>query len=170
MNVVDTLIIEFGQAVAASGGSISAEWDDTVHLDSDGNVMPSVPGDELFLLVHAAAGIEIVSVGSTLGTVTELGVVGRSREDLLSWGDAEDLQSLSYEPRSAPVFYWYGRQGLDLTRNGRDIAIAREFPCLAGVTYGVEFQRFRIATPSFELAAEETFPLRAYIYYREVSS
>ncbi len=171
MNVVDTLIVNFGEAVATASGSIIAEWDDSLNLDAGGEVKTQfVPGDEIFLLVHHDADVSIVDVKPTAGSLSNLGNIQLQRIQEIGWGNIDDEQQLTYNPTGNLAFAWKGRVGLAPVKNGKAVTLGSSFPCLALVSYGVDFTRYRLQTPIMTLAKDETFPLRVYIYYQETGA
>lgn len=168
--VVGTLVVRFGEAGRSASGNVVAEWDDTLNLDASGQVKSRyIPGDEVYLLVHAP-GVQILRLAATDGSVSGSGEEVLDRAEELGFGSIDDLHELRYLPAEAPVVTWCGRQGLGLQRTGRSVGVDDGFPCLAKVSYPVQFERYRLQTPVRTLAANEEYPLLVYIYYREAAS
>jgi hypothetical protein len=97
--VVATLVVPFGASAVAAGGSLVAEWDDTMNVVVDGKVVSRwvsggtvyfavmrgniirivegkdvkpafLPGDTVYLLVHTdPARVRVVEINATSGTI-----------------------------------------------------------------------------------------------------
>jgi len=167
MTVIGTLVVGFGQDVATKSGSIIAEWDDTLNLTADGKVKNQfVPGDVAYLLVHHDSTAKIDAVRMTAGSIVDVGEVILSRSAEMGFADAADEQSLQYLPAGPMVFDWFGNVGGgDEVDEKKLLVTSGQFPCMAQVSYPVRFLRYRVQTPSMDLEEDETFPLRAYVYY-----
>lgn len=165
--VVSTLVVNFGEDVTGASGSIVAEWDDEMTLESNGEPKTQfVPGDERYLLVHADSSVTIVAVKATSGTIASVGGVVLERMAEIGFGDSNDEQSLNYLPAGQLSFRWFGNAGSAPVVAGRAVRMAGgQFPCLAAVSIPVAFTRYRLQTPVVQLAKEETWPIRVYIYF-----
>lgn len=171
MSVVGTLVVNFGESAATDSGNIVAEWDDELNIDAAGEVISQfVPGDEVWLLLHHGADVTITGIAVTAGTVSRSGEAIRQRQAELGWGSVDDDQQLSYTPAGLLLYDWKGRVGSGAVRTERSVSVAGNFPCLAVVTFPVRFVSYRIQTPEITLAEKETFPLRAYVYYRDAEA
>ena len=171
-NVIATLVVPFGGSAKSASGNIMAEWDDTMNLDQDGNAKSQwQPGDEAFLIVHHDHTAEIVDVRATAGNIATGQVVSLPREELVGFPQALEQQALQYLPESPPEVTWQGNSGREWKVSGREMVVsAGDFPCLAHCLYQVRFIRYRLKTPTMTLKADETFPIRVYVYYRELST
>jgi hypothetical protein len=165
--VVSTLVVNFGEDVTGASGSIVAEWDDEMTLESNGEPKTQfVPGDERYLLVHTDSSVTVVAVKSTSGAIASVGGVVLDRTAEIGFGDSNDEQSLNYLPAGPLSFRWFGNAG-----SGPEIVdkvlrmLGGQFPCLAAVSVPVAFTRYRLQTPIVQLAKEETWPIRVYIYF-----
>lgn len=125
-----------------------------------------VPGDERYLLVHADSLVTIVAVKSTSGAIASVGGVVLDRTAEIGFGDSNDEQSLNYLPAGSLSFLWFGNAGSGPVVAGRTVRMAGgQFPCLAAVSVPVAFTRYRLQTPDVQLAKDETWPIRVYIYF-----
>lgn len=173
MTVVATLVVPFGETVSGAGGAIIAEWDDTMNLDDDGEVKSKwLPGDVAYLLVHHDSSlINILAAKATAGSISASGSALLSRDDLLGFSAAGEKQSLQYLPAGALGYDWKGNVGQGASNVGKEVSVASgQFPCMAEIEYPVAFGRYRLQTPLMSLAADETFPVRVYIYYEEITT
>lgn len=170
--VVGTLVVPFGEIASAAGGSIMAEWDDTMNLDAGGEVKSQwLPGDVAYLLVHHDSTVRILAVKATAGSIGWAGSATLARKELVGFSAAAEKQGLQYLPAGSLAFAWKGNVGQGADNVGKEASVSGgQFPCLAEVSYPVAFGRYRLQTPSMSLAAEETFPVRVYIYYEETKS
>ena len=172
MSVVATLVVPFGSSAVAANGSLIAEWDDSKNLDADGNVKTTwLPGEYRDLLVHHDNSVIVHAVKATGGTFGSPSDENLSRSELVGFPFAGKPQALQYLPSDKLVYDWKGNVGRDTSNVGKEVTIGSgDFPCLAMITYPVDFVRYRLQTKKMELAADETFPLRIYVYYEEVKS
>ncbi|SHO52829.1 hypothetical protein [Desulfopila aestuarii] len=169
--VVGTLVVRFGESVASVSGDIVAEWDDTLNVESSGEVKSRfVPGDEAWLLIHADPGLQIVRVAATHGSVNASGQVVQQRSQDIGFGGVDDGQDLRYLPAASIVGQWLGRVGVGLQIAGRRLTVQDGFPCLLRASYPVRFRRYRLQTPAMTLNTDETYPLLVYIYYTEAGA
>jgi len=171
-DVVATLVVNFGEDTASESGAIIAEWDDTMNVGADGEVKSQFfPGDEAYLLVHHDATAIIQAVKTTSGAIVSIGAAVLTRMAELGWGDPDDAQSLNYLPAGQLAYRWFGNAGSGAELVGKVLRMTGwQFPCLAEVSYPVQFTRYRLQTPAVTLAKDETWPIRVYIYYIEVES
>lgn len=167
MKVIGTLVVGFGEDAAGASGAISAEWEEII--GADGEVKNQyVPGDVAYLLIHHDDTVTIDAVRMTSGSVSKTGEVVLSRSAEMGFADAADEQSLQYLPAGGLSFDWYGNAGGGAVVDKKNVNLsAGQFPCLAEVSYPVRFIRYQVQTPMMDLAEDETFPLRAYVYYTE---
>lgn len=171
MSVIGTLVVPFGdEAVSGAGGAIVAEWDDTMNLDANGQVKTQwQPGDAAYLLLHNDGSVRVLAVKATAGSIVAAGAANLSRQATLGFSAAGEKQGLQYLPAGPLSFVWKGNVGQGAGNVGKEVSVAAgQFPCLAEVSYPVDFSRYRLQTPAMMLAAEETFPIRVYVYYEEV--
>lgn len=169
--VVATLVVPYGSSAVAANGSLIAEWDDSTNLDADGNVKSQwLPGDYRDLLIHHDDTVEVVAVRATAGTFGNPSAETLSRSELLGFPFVGEAQALQYLPAGALAYAWKGNVGREASNVGREVSVKSvTVPCLALITYPVKFTRYRLQTPSMELDADETFPIRVYVYYQEIS-
>lgn len=172
MTVVATLVVPFGEIASGAGGAIIAEWDDTMNLDTDGEVKSRwLPGDEAYLLVHHDNTIRILAVKATAGSIGAAGAATLNRQGLIGFAAAGEKQGLQYLPAGALTYTWKGNVGQGAGNVGREVSVGGgQFPCLAEIAYSVAFGRYLLQTPSMTLGADETFPIRVYIYYEEITT
>ncbi len=170
-NVVNTLVVNFGESASSSSGALSVEWDDILNVDDKGEVKSNIfPGDQVYFLESHEPGINIVAVKTTSGSVSNIGPVTLDREQELSWGDTDESQNLRYSPRGSLKYNWFGRVGSGAPSSGRELKLTGNFPCLALVKYGVLFNRYLLHTQQMSLAKDETFPFKVYVYYTEAAT
>jgi len=167
--VVGTLVVGFGKDAETASGSIIAEWDDSKNLDAEGEVKRDfVPGDVAWLLIHHDSTATINAVKTTSGSIAGEGEVILDRTEEMGWAEAGEEQGLRYLPAGDLAFDWYGNAGSGEVVADKEVKqTGGQFPCMADVSYPVLFRRYRLQTPVMDLAEEETFPLRVYIYYTE---
>lgn len=171
MSVVNALVVSFGESVTSDSGSITVEWDDSLNVDGDGEVKTSfVPGDELYLLVHHGSDVELVGVKTTSGSISGGDRVNLVREDEFGWGSIDDEETLSYTPTGSLRYTWYGRVGTGAALVDKVLTMDGSFPCLARVSYPAIFLRYKLQTTKVTLEEEETWPLRVYVYYKDLST
>jgi hypothetical protein len=130
-----------------------------------------LPGDPAYLLIHTDATVRVLAVRATSGTMfSEVLPVVMSRSDELAFAVENEAKGLQYLP-DGPLFYtWYGNQGLNPERTGREVTVpSGAFPCLCKVTYPVRFTRWKLQTPRMTLAKDETFPIAVFITYEEAT-
>lgn len=193
--VIGTLLVPFGETASGASGDIVAEWDDSMNVAFAGKIINTylsggkryfvvidgntvrvmtasdiksqfIPGEMVYLLVHAAPNIKIVAVKATHGNINRIGQDVLSRSDQLGFPLVHTLQGLQYLPSDMPSFTWFGNSGRDIDVSGRDVTVrGGNFPCLAKVIYPVLFTRYAMQTPSMTLEKDETYPIYVYIYY-----
>lgn len=171
-NVIATLVVPFGGSAKSAGGGVMAEWDDSMNLDEAGNIKSEwQPGDDAYLLVHHDHTARIVAVKATAGSIGSGEQVVLTREELIGFPEANAQQALQYLPAGVPEVAWKGNRGRDVIARGREVVVGLgDFPCLAQCVYPVRFTRYRLKTPSMTLQADETFPIRVYVYYEELAA
>jgi hypothetical protein len=195
--VIGTLLVPFGESASGVGGAIVAEWDDTMNVAFAGKVLNSyisagkryyvvrdgntvrvmtatdiksqfIPGETAYLLVHAAPQLRIVAVKATYGTIGVMGLEVLSRSDELGFPLQDEPLELQYLPAGQPAFAWFGNIGREIVVAGRQVkAGGGVFPCLARITYPVQFTRYALQTPALTLGKDQTVPILVYVYYEE---
>jgi len=169
MTVIGTLVVGFGEDAATASGAIIAEWDDTKNLDVKGKVKSDwVPGDVAWLLLHADATATILDVKVTHGSIAADGDESLPRSGEMGWAEPGEEQTLQYAAAQLAdlVFKWFGNIGTGPDLEGKKLRFSSgQFPCLADVSYPVQFSRYRVQTPEVELAIDEEWPIRVYVYY-----
>ena len=169
MTVIGTLVVGFGEDAATASGAIIAEWDDTKNLDSEGEVKSDwLPGDVAWLLLHHDATATILDVKVTHGSIVSEGEVSLPRSAEMGWAEPGEDQTLQYVAAQLAdlIFKWFGNVGTGPDLKDKKVRFSSgQFPCLAEVSYPVLFARYKVQTPMVELAIDEEWPLRIYIYY-----
>lgn len=199
-NVIGTLLVPFGETVSAAEGAIVAEWDDTMNVAFAGRILNTfisdgkrqfvvldgntirvmsatdiksqfIPGEEAYLLLHVAPGIRIVEVLATHGRLEELGQETLQRGDEIGFPLADEKHTLSYLPSALPTAEFFGNVGTDIEWIGHEIQYkSGTFPCLARLSYPVQFTRYVLHTPVMTLAKDDTHPILVYVYFEQVSA
>jgi len=156
MSVQSTIVVEFGDG-ADSSGFVALELDETINLDSDGNVKTSFdPGDEVWFWLQHADTLRVGSVAATSGMVVACGIARRSREQELTFA-GDGSQTLSHIPARNPEYTWYGNVGSGMSRDGRTLTVAGNIPCTCDAVIPIDVHLYRFIPPPLELADEATY-------------
>lgn len=159
-----TIIVKFGASVAADQVLFVVELDNTLNIDSAGEVKTQFfPGDEIFFLMHYdPAKLTVQAIKTTAGQVVLHGQVIRSNtlEELFTAPDEPIL--LPHMPSGEISVQWFGRTS-SLVRSGRSVTAA-DTPCLGNITYPYTATLAKLIPPPLSLAADEEFPIAVVIY------
>jgi len=156
MSVQSTIVVEFGDG-ADSSGFVALELDETLNLDSVGNVKTSFDqGDEVWFWLQHDDTLRVDSVAATSGMVVACGMARRSRaQELTFTGDGS--QTLSHIPAVNPSYLWYGNVGTGMSRDGRTVMVTGNLPCTCDATIPIDVHLYRFVPPPLELVDEATY-------------
>lgn len=171
MSLINKVVI-FGDNGSAGDGGIQVVWDDFANVDESGEpINQYYPGDSRFLLVIVPAGIELVEVKPTDGTLQNMGPVSRSQVDRVLFDLPDKLIDLSRQPAGGVSPTWYGNTATE-TIEGKQIK-ANAAPCLADITYSYAAQQYQLtAPPTLAIGPEDDddWPIGVVVYARVVPS
>lgn len=156
--VLDTIVVRFGDSVAADTQFASVFLDSTLNRDDEGNAKTRFfPGDRVYLLAHLEPGLSISRIATTSGDYSILGTVGRSERTRAFFVDTETTVSLSHYPASTIDAVWFGRTA-SVTSSGRE-ARANNAPVIGDIIYTYNAISIEIIPPPLELADDDEYPL-----------
>lgn len=159
-----TVVVQFGDSVAAADQFSVIELDDTRNLDAEGNPKSQFEvGEEAVFLIHLPPGLYVDRIASTDGMVASEGSTTLTREQKILFVD-DETQQLSYYPAGGVQLSWQGKVGGGFSRNGRDVSISANWPAKAKVAFPVSFSRYRLIPPPLVLAEDETYEIDVVIY------
>lgn len=165
MTVEASIVIQFGESVAAGDAFLVAELDDERNVAADGSVKSQFgPGDEVYFLIHHDRSLVVDAITCTAGQVVSEGRVVRSRTERQTFTGYKDGVQLEYIPAGQVVPVWYGNQAVGYRWSGRQVTADGGFPCVGDVTYDVSFQAYRFIPPALDLAAKDEFPVMIVIH------
>jgi hypothetical protein len=160
-----TFVVEYGDSVSGDQAQgVKIELDDTRNLDDEGEVKSQFyPGDQVYFLVSYPDELRIDRVAATAGMIVAEGDQGRVREQELLFTDEEPV-SLGYQPAGAVVPAWQGNIGSSWQVQDGQVTVAGGYPCLARVSYAVDFSGYRLIPPPLSLAEDETYTIYCVVY------
>lgn len=172
MAVEASIIVEFGDDVAAASANVIIEIDDEHqnNLDEEGEAKSFAPGDNPVFLIHHDTSVEITDVRCTNGSVFQIGIntiISRPREtDVLFTLISSDV-SIPYSSGFDLNVEWFGNMAsVDLS--GQNV-IARNgtFPCYGNAEFNVIFNRqYQLNPPLLDLQDDETYTIYVVVYMR----
>lgn len=164
-NIVADIEVRFSNG-ADSSAFYKIELDKGLNLDEKGKETSQFsPGDIINFLVHLGPELKIVRVAATNGTISKSGAVSRKREQFLDFAELDDTQQLNYIARGLLTEKWYGAMATGLSQSARILTISGgQLPALAKIKYQVPFTAYKLHTPKMQLAKNETYPIKIWVY------
>jgi|LGOV01.1.fsa_nt_gb hypothetical protein len=174
---MESLVVQFGESVSASQQFAVFELDDQFNVDADGKVKTQFyPREEVFLRLHHGADLRVTQVIATDGMVVDMGSGSRDittqqvfPAPLVETGTERTGDvTLAYIPAGNLHPSWMGRAGSGLENDGRQVWITGGEPCMADISYPVNFTLFKLIPPSMSLAGDEQYPVAVVAYLEAV--
>ncbi|MCK5605597.1 hypothetical protein KAR91_27130 [Candidatus Pacearchaeota archaeon] len=170
-DAIKSIIISFGSLSSVDAGIIVLEPDDLLNIDSEGNPKTTFnPGDDFYFLVHHDHTILIDSVKSTSGALRAQGEKTRTNEQLITFTLKTEEHALRHRPQGAISATYYGNEVSGLAVNNRKLtASGGRFPADGLVSYSYRALSYKLTSPTPNLGENDTWPIHAVAYYRDVT-
>lgn len=158
---LDSIVIGFGESVAAGDALAVAELDEVRNRAADGSVKTEFgPGEPFYFWVHHDPGLRITWARVTGGNVSLVGQESRTKTmDWAFFAFADTVIELPHIPSGRPSASWLGRDGR-LQVDGRRMSAAA-VPAVANISYSFRVTVFRVTPPAEVdgLSGEQRFPV-----------
>jgi hypothetical protein len=168
MTVAATIVVHFGDDVAAGAFAI-ARLDDELNVDAAGEVITSfAPGDRIHFLVQHDATLRIAKVVPTDGTVARQPDKDYTITQQLTWLEDNEAQELEATPSGALTKTGYGRTASGWTLAGRSLSTTGGAPVIYDIEYRARMKSYVLHAPNVTLAEDATWPVVIGIYLENV--
>lgn len=178
MTVEATTVVSFNSSSDSEDYIFNIELDDTLNLDSEGEVKTSfAPEDLVYLFVNKSFNVDVTAVAITAGSISSLGAGQRTGETTHLFATREQatakepfpgLYTLDYITTICDISY-IGNGGR-VTKQTTPISglalypdIART-PFIAKLNYTYPGRGYLVTPPTMVLAEDETFPIAVVFY------
>lgn len=176
MSLQATTVVTFNDGSSDAEYVFNLALDDTLNLDSAGEVKSSFsPEDLIYLQVNKSANVDIKEVAVTAGVITKLRNDSRSNSVTNLFVSRPDTDSeefvLEHIPESASVSY-IGNKGaveksVTAIEQFKYTPDMKKTPFIAKFDYEYEITSYRWSPPAIDLQDEETFDM-AIVFYINV--
>lgn len=175
MSVTASIVVHFGAAVSSSAFAAAAlDWQ--LNVDQAGEEITSfAPGDELHFLVQHDASLRIDRVRATAGQVVAEGLTRRAVEQALSFAEAGQAETLTWQPAGQVTRDWQqgkqnlnAREGTGFAVTDRQATVSGGLPCYCLATYPAQFHLYRFICPRPVLGEDESCVVVIHVYMEPV--
>lgn len=169
MGVEASVVVEFGESVTDTGGTVVIELDDenSNNLNSEGKVKSTfLPGEQPVFIINHSDDLVVADVRCTDGSIAQTGSnQTRSREDEVLFTKIGDDTTLQYAGIDSASFEWRGNTGNVSVSESVLKLESGSYPCAGTTSFNVLFQKeYMLTPPSLDLSPDESYEISIVVY------
>lgn len=169
MGVEASVVVEFGESVTDTGGTVVIELDDenSNNLNSEGEVKSTfLPEEQPVFIINHSDDLIVSDVRCTDGSIAQTGSNQlRSREEDVLFTKINEDTSLKYAGVDSANFSWRGNTGYVSVSDSVLKLESGTYPCAGTTSFNVLFQKeYMLTPPVLDLGPDESYEITVVVY------